>query len=61
MRAVHGTFFLCRRSIVRAAVRKDVCDDFTAPAARVRSARSPLWITSSSLGRAHCRNAGRVH
>ena len=61
LRAVHGTFFLRRRSIVRAAVRNDVCDDFTAPAARVRSARSPLWTTSSSLGRAHCRNAGRVH
>ena len=61
LRAVHGTFFLCRRSIVRAAVRNDVCDDFTAPAARVRSARSQLWTTSSSLRRAHCRNAGRVH
>ena len=61
LRAVHGTFFLRRRSIVRAAVRNDVCDDFTAPAARVRSARSQLWTTSSSLRRAHCRNAGRVH
>ena len=61
LRAVHGTFFLCRHSIVRAAVRNDVCDDFTAPAARVCSARSQLWTTSSSLGHAHCRNAGRVH
>ena len=62
LRAVHGTFFLsCHPSSVQAAVRNDVCDDFTAPAARVRSARSPLWTTSSSLGRAHCRDAGRVH
>ena len=48
LRAVHGTFFLRRRSIVRAAVRNDVCDDFTAPAARVRSARSRLWTTYRS-------------
>ncbi len=34
---------------MRAAVRNDVCDDFTAPAARVRSAQSRLWTTSSSL------------
>ena len=48
LRAVHGTFFLRRRSIVRVAVRNDVCDDFTAPAARVRSARSRLWTTYRS-------------
>ena len=49
LRAVHGTFFLsCHPSSVQAAVRNDVCDDFTAPAARVRSARSRLWTTYRS-------------